>query len=782
MSQKAPIIVKNIQEFNSTIKKVEKGTTIILKNGNWENVKLEVNGIGSKEEPIIIKAETPGKVILSGNSRMTISGEYITITGFWFKDGYPTSKSIISFRDKSKKLANNCRLTNTTISYYNPSNNNLKSHWVDLWGKNNRVDHNNFTGKTNEGTTLVVWLKGNESIENNHRIDHNFFGKRPELGVNGGETIRIGTSANSMESSRTIVENNTFKNCDGEIEIISNKSANNIFRNNLFLESKGSLTLRHGNNTLVEGNVFLGNNVSKTGGIRVINEGHIVRNNLMVNLQGTDFRGPIVIMNGVKNSPLNRYHQVKNVNIQNNTLINCGTIIFGAGKDKERTLPPVNSIFANNLITNTNSKKIATILDDISGIKFINNIVNSNVEVNVNLFRKEIIDWALLRSLPMPSSNNSNLISNYTDDKSPKQDIVALQKNPFVIGAFNLGNKKIPIPLLMKTGTSWKPDIIEPVKVIKPKIIVVKPGTGAIAKALKKANRLTTLKLKEGIYYVNKTLKVKGNITFLGTENTIIKAENDLPKPLNYFIRVREESSVILKNLTFDGDNDTKVKYAIVSPDKENGRLYNLFIENCKFKNFKNKKGGSIYKAYKGTLADTISIKNSSFGNSYRGLNLSYEKNSIGKYNANVILIHNSVFKNIEEHAINYTKTGYISNIGKGKLVVTNSIFSKVANFEKGSAIRVKNIPNVSVENSIFQNSYNIIKPVSLKGSGSRIENCLLNANGNIKTSNGAIQKHIFYKNPKWKDKNNFMPSKKSILLKENNKINTIGLIKPLKD
>ena len=85
---------------------------------------------------------------------MTISGEYITITGFWFKDGYPTSKSIISFRDKSKKLANNCRLTNTTISYYNPSNNNLKSHWVDLWGKNNRVDHNNFTGKTNEGNNF----------------------------------------------------------------------------------------------------------------------------------------------------------------------------------------------------------------------------------------------------------------------------------------------------------------------------------------------------------------------------------------------------------------------------------------------------------------------------------------------------------------------------------------------------------------------------------------------------------------------------------------------------
>ena len=44
---------------------------------------------------------------------------------------------------------------------------------------------------------------------------------------------------------------------------------------------------------------------------------------------------------------------------------------------------------------------------------------------------------------------------------------------------------------------------------------------------------------------------------------------------------------LILKNITFNGDNDTQVKYAVVSPDKEEGKLYNLFIDNCKFKNFK---------------------------------------------------------------------------------------------------------------------------------------------------------------------------------------------------
>lgn len=780
MSQESTLIVSNIKEFNNAIKNVQEGNTIVLKNGEWKNINLNVKGIGVKEKPIIVKAETAGKVLITGDSKMTITGDYITVSGLWFKDGNPTSKSIISFRGKDKKVANNCRLTNTTISYYNPIDKSFKSHWVDLWGKNNRVDHNNFTGKTNEGTTLVVWLKGKESEDNNHKIDYNFFGKRPELGKNGGETIRIGTSTNSMKSSRTIVEKNTFRNCDGEIEIISNKSANNIFRDNLFIESKGSLVLRHGNNALVERNVFLGNNVPRTGGIRIINENHIIRNNLMIGIKGSDFRAPIVVMNGVKNSPLNRYHQVKNVNIQNNTLINCNTIVFGAGKDNERTLPPVNSVFANNLITNINSGKIATIVDDISGIKFKNNVVDSNAEIDINLFSKETIDWILLRSLPMPSVNNTNLISNYRDNKSPSLDIVKSKRESNIVGAFNLGNKKVPRALTIRTGTGWAPEIIEPVKAVKTKIIKVEPGVGTIAKALKKANELTTLQLKEGVYYVNKTLKIKGNISIIGSENTIIKAENKLPKALNYFIRVREESSVTLKNITFDGDNDTQVKYAIVSPDKENGKLYNLFIENCKFKNFKNKKGGSIFKAYKGTLADTISIKNSYFKDSYRGINLSYEKNSIGKYNANVILIHNSVFENIEEHAINYTKTGYLTNIGKGKLIITNTIFNKVANFEKGIAIRTKNLPNVLIKNSVFQNSYNSVKPINLEGLGSSIENCLLNANGNVKTSKGAKQKNIIYKNPKWENKKKFIPSKNSFLLKENNKINTIGLIQPL--
>jgi len=770
------ISVSNINEFNAAIKKAVPGTTVLMRNGEWRDVHLQVSGIGKKDQPITIKAETPGKVIITGDSRMSIYGTYLVVDGLWFKDGSPTSKSIISFRKNSKEFAFNSRLTNCTISYFNPENPSLKSHWVDLWGKNNRVDHNNFTGKTNDGTTLVVWLKGITHEENNHRIDHNFFGHRPELGKNGGETIRIGTSAYSMKSSKTIVENNTFKNCDGEIEIISNKSNDNTYRNNLFFSSKGTLTLRHGNNALVENNVFIGNNVPKTGGIRIINEGHTVRNNLLIGLRGTGFRGPIVIMNGVPNSPLNRYHQVKNVNVQNNTILNCGPIVFGAGKDSERTLPPIETIFANNLISNTTSLNIVDVEDSLSGISFSNNVADSNGEFDEKLFKRVKLNWKMLRSLPMPTLENPDLISSFKNDQSPKLDMTNNPKKDNAIGAFNLNNGFYPEALRVKTGTTWKPLIVKPKIIAKTIEITVDPGVGTLSKALKKVGRKGILKLTDGIYYMSKTQKVTGSISIQGSTNSIIKAADNISKPLNYVFRVQEKSTLRLSNLVFDGDHTNPVKYAIVSPDKHQSSPYNLFIDDCTFQNFNNTNGGSIFKAYVGTLADTIQITNSTFKDSYRGFNLSYEK-EFAKFNALQFIVHNSTFKNLTEFAISYTKPGNIYVTNGGKLTVTNSVFSKVGNSEKGFSIKSKGIPNVTISNSVFVNSYSQKHPVALYGPNSTIENCLVHNSGKIKLSKAASERNILYRNPKWLDKKKFIPSEKSYLLSKNNKVGLIGLL-----
>ena len=470
------ITVSTIDEYNSAIKKVSTGGTIILKNGEWKDVTLNAFGNGTKQNPIIVKAETPGKVLITGDSSLSIYGTYVIVSGLWFKDGMTTKKHVVQFRRNSKIFAYNCRFTNSTISYFDTAED-ISNHWVDLYGKNNRVDHNNFTGKESRGTTLVVVLRDIEHQDNSHRIDHNYFGSRPELGENGGETIRIGTSTYSRSSSKTLIENNIFKGCNGESEIISNKSGDNIYRNNLFLESEGTLTLRHGNNALVENNVFVGNGKSKTGGVRVINAGHVVQNNLMIGLKGTLFRGPIVVMNGVPNSPLNRYDQVKDVVIQNNTLIDCSPITFGAGKSAELSLPAINSIFTNNLFLNSEGGEIAEYLDSVDGIEFSTNIVDTSTLVDTRFFTKSSVDWSYDTSIPIPTVNNKALNAK-KNTKSPTRDILNVERVNHSVGAFNLGSSKIPKALKLRAGPGWKPNI--KIRVKKPDIIDAIKGRNKI--------------------------------------------------------------------------------------------------------------------------------------------------------------------------------------------------------------------------------------------------------------------------------------------------------------
>jgi poly(beta-D-mannuronate) lyase len=779
-SSASEIKISNITEFNDAIQKAVPGTKIILKNGEWKDVHFKAFAKGTEAAPITIMAETNGEVIVTGDSRLNISGEYIIIAGLWFKDGTPTSKYLIEFRKDSKEFANNCRLTNCAVTNFNPTDASIDSHWVDMWGKNNRVDHNNFTGKTNAGTTLVVWLKGEEHVENNHQIDHNFFGPRPDLGENGGETIRIGTSENSMKSSKTLVEFNTFKNCNGEIEIISNKSGDNIFRNNLFLESEGTLTLRHGNNALVENNVFIGSNNPRVGGIRIINEGHIVRNNLLLNVVGKDFRGPIVFMDGVPNSPLNRYNQVKNVNVQNNTLVNCGPVVFGAGKDEERTLAPINSIFANNLITNTTGGEISQEQDVVSGITFFGNFVDSDASVNPNMFTKATLEWAVLKGIPMPTAADEILKTATKTTNSPEYDMTGSKREVFVSGAFNLDNTNYPSVINAKSGPFWNVVIEEKAPVAQAVEIIAEPGTETLSKAIKQAGKEGTVILKPGVYLLEKSIKINGNIIMKGDNangEVVIKMAPDLEKPLSYLIRVNEGARLQIENLTIDGEEKTPAKYALVSPDENLNGLYSIFVNNCTMKNFSNTDGGAVYKAYVGTLADTISIKNSIIEDSYRGLNLSFEKDLFGKYNAEVIILYNTVFDDLEQFAVNYTRNGVNPSNYGGKIIIDQCVFSNVYNHEKGYMVRTKGINDVSIQNSVFEISSPESTIVNLSGKNNSISNCLVFNSGSVKVTNMAKSTDVLYKSPKWDDSKLFIPSSKSPLLKENNGIGRIGLL-----
>ena len=340
-------------QLSSAISSVQPGDTITMLNGTWSNVTVSFTATGTAEKPILLRAESLGAVLLNGTSALKIAGKYLTVDGLTFQNGYLTSGSVIEFRISTSVGSSYCRLTNTSIIDYNPPDSTVDVKWVSLYGDHNRVDHCYLKGKTNLGTTLVVWLA---ATPNYHQIDHNYFGPRPDLGLNGGETIRVGTSDWSMYDSYTIVENNLFEECNGEIEIISNKSCGNIYRYNTFRSCRGTLTLRHGNRCTVEGNFFFGNHVSNSGGIRIIGEDHKVFNNYISGTSGSGARSALSMMEGIPNSVASGYFQVKRAAVANNTLVdNVYNFAVGVGKDTQLTQPPLDCVVANNVMYGTSS-------------------------------------------------------------------------------------------------------------------------------------------------------------------------------------------------------------------------------------------------------------------------------------------------------------------------------------------------------------------------------------------------------------------------------------------
>ncbi|MCU4157102.1 polysaccharide lyase 6 family protein [Carboxylicivirga sp. A043] len=368
-------IVKSASELSSVTPVLLPGDTIKLTAGTWTNEELVFKGTGTKNQNIVLTVETKNATVLTGTSQLVICGEYLTVDGLRFEDGHRGNDAVVEFRKNSSELSHNCRLTNTSIINYNPSNKDNDYKWVSVYGTNNRIDHCHFEGKTHSGTTLVVWITDEPNYT---QIDHNYFGARPDLGYNGGETIRIGTSSNSMKESRAIVEYNLFEECDGEIEIISNKSCFNTYRYNTFRNNEGCLTLRHGNDCEVYGNYFIGEDKA-SGGVRIIGERHKVFNNYFEHLNGDDYRSAICIMNGVPDSPLNRYFQVKDAIVAFNTIINCNMpLIVGAGKDDEKTLAPQDCVFANNVMDKTSGSKNITIEDEPINMIWEGNIINAD--------------------------------------------------------------------------------------------------------------------------------------------------------------------------------------------------------------------------------------------------------------------------------------------------------------------------------------------------------------------------------------------------------------------
>ena len=704
------VIVKDIEALNYAISQAKPGDEIVLANGIWKDVRIKFYGQGTEENPIVLRAETPGEVFIQGDSDLKLGGEYLVVEGLFFTNGSSPSNAVIAFAINEDSVANNVRVTSCTIKDFNKSQRNLSDLWVQFKGRHNQLDHCYFAGKSNRGPTIRIDLVGNQSIKNYHKINNNHFGPRPPKGGPSAETIQLGNSSTSMVPSYTMVANNLFERCTGEVEVISSKSNFNEFRNNVFYKSEGSLVTRHGNYCIVDGNYFIGDEHSPhVGGVRLIGTGHWVTNNYFYNLRGDVFRAPLAIMNGIRRSPINRYIQVTDVVVAYNTWVNCVSpwqIGVGSNVDQKEVLPaseirsetPIRTIIANNIIYNTKGDNMPIVrYDSIDGIDFQSNIINNQgvdfreveglVQKDLDLSELEENVW-----VPSSSLNDVEVYYGFEFDQISKDLMGNSRTENNSVGAINGIDLQAPnIMDLSQYGPAW----------YDPAPATAEPRTHsadsmeALAEAIKIANEGDIIELTSDRYEISTSIKIDKAITVQSADaprKSIISYTGMADTPV---FEMHPKGQLTLNSVRLEGNGEN---YAFASLKDNMSGLYNLKVDNSVISNF-----DFVLKAYKYSFSEFIEFNSTVLENCKNGLELSSEDDDRGEYNAENIYIVNSSFDGIEKNVIDYYRGGYDESTVGGNLLVKGCIFTNSgAAEEDGILINTYGIINVDIVDNTF--------------------------------------------------------------------------------
>ena len=356
--------------------RVAPGDVIVWTDGEYADQEIELNGLNGKpEQPITLQAATPGGVVLTGESQIRTNSQWWVIEGFHFKGiaDKPSAYNPIQFRGSGDIGAEHVRLTNCALT--NLDNGESTAKWVQIYGRFNRVDHCQFSGKPNKGALLTVELGGignHETAE--HIIEWNYFANVAPNEGSDNETIRIGYSGDQNKSAKCIVRHNLFERCDGEAEVVSNKSSHNTYFANTFRQCNGSLVLRHGHHATVHANYFLGHGAADAGGIRINDSHHRIFNNYMQGLTGLTWNAALSIEGGNKKSggDSNGYQAVDDLVVAHNSIINCARSILLNNKHGKRS---PTGIIANNLVVTHDAKqKLLDAKLSITGLKWQSNL------------------------------------------------------------------------------------------------------------------------------------------------------------------------------------------------------------------------------------------------------------------------------------------------------------------------------------------------------------------------------------------------------------------------
>ncbi len=703
------ITVKDMGELNKAISEAKPGDQIIMSSGTWKNAQIKFYGEGTENKPITLKAEKAGETIIEGASFLHLGGEYLIVEGLHFQNGFTPNSSVISYQIGKDSTAFHCRITECVLEDFSKPSRLTNDSWISFFGRHNAMDHCYIAGKSNDGETLRVFQGGNKHQFNHHQITNNYFGHRPRKGGPRGETIRVGDSSTSMTPGYVNISDNYFNRCNGEVEVISDKTNFNTFKNNVFFKCEGSLVMRHSDFTTVDGNMFIGGDESDFyGGIRVINGGHWIMNNYFYKINGYEFRSPLALMNGIPKSPLNRYVQVKDVVIAHNTWVDCKSAFqVGVGQNMSsagvlpaseiRSAQPVRTLVANNIIYNTKADDTPVVNHHrIDGVTFKNNIIDNAGKSftslgsmdNVDLEMTKVNDWLMAPEV------NERLDSTYYGFEFER-----IEGDLF--GSSREGNNRIGAIADNAVANSYKideskygPSWFNPNPDKGKATIHTASNLSEIETKLNEAKDGDILVLTAEEISFDKSIKITHDITIRSDKNTtnlVYTGAANTPA-----FELNPKGALNLENINLKG-NGSQLSFAPL--DENMSAAYKLNITNCMVDGF-----DYILNASKGSFADSINVSNTTFQNCTNGFVLAAEKK--GDYNAEMVTFENCTFNNVSQNVIHFFRGGYDESTIGGFLTLSNNTFMNSGSREKsGVLVKTRGIINVLINNNTFKNN-----------------------------------------------------------------------------
>ena len=695
--------ISTTQELVNSGLQAKAGDTVVIKSGNYLNCNLIISAKGTAGQPVVFMAQVPGGVHFTGYSYLHITGTFITVSGVVFKDGYAGKNHVWQF-SHGKEVANNSRITASSIQSFNNPLRLDENHWLTLSGKNNRVDHCNFTDKTNLGVLVAVLLDDDRSRINNHSIDSNYFGIRKPLGSNAGEMIRVGVSQHCTFYSNTVIKNNFFEYCDGETEIVSIKSCGNKVIGNVFKECQGAVVLRHGNNNTVEGNLFYGNGKEGTGGIRVINEGNWIVNNFMSHCKGQGFRSPLAIMAGVFNSPANRYLPVRDAVIANNTFLNCTPFSISEGKDAERSVDPKNVLLLNNLFYANTPGPLCYTVPTIDSVFAAGNVFSASLtNPGVSGFSAGAISLQKWDSKGFPvigASGANNATKKFLDSLNAIASTRGVPAFSNTIGANDMNYFKALFANAPTLGNSWESKKALAISANaattnSQKTITV--STVSELEAAISAGANSKIVLKPGTYTFSGPIVIKGSTTITSNGAVVNFATSS---SITNLFTLQQNAQLNLQNSSINASAVSAQHFMAVTSDGS-GIHNSVSITASKIQGFA---GASILMAPKSSYLDKITIQNSVFENNKATLlSLKDEDDNKGYYNAERIVVTNNSFTNhTGQLATIYRGGNDESTMGPIFSFSNNKIVNCTAN---GALIELFGVQQSNVNNNAFTSS-----------------------------------------------------------------------------